>query len=390
MIHVGILIVSGILGGVIAKLIKAPSVTGYLLAGIIVGPAVLNLIDSVTLSHMSIISEIALSMIAFTIGAQFNLEHVKELGRNIFIIALFEALVAFAFVFAVSYFYFAKSLSFSLLLSAISCATAPAATLMVINQYRADGPLVRTILPVVAIDDAIGIIAFGVALSLSKSAAGAEIVSLSHMIVKPLIEISGSLLLGLAAGIIYSFSHRLFKREEDTLITTLGIIILTAGIATTFNLSALLACMMIGATVANLLVDRNRIFNMAEKFTPPFYLLFFTIAGATLHLNELSHIGMFGLAYVLARTLGKMTGAGLGARIVSSPASVVKYLGLGLLPQAGVAIGLVTIANASFPEIGSQLMTVVLGGVVCFEIIGPFTAKYAIHKAGEVNQKVVS
>ena len=387
MIYVGILIISGILGGQFAKLLKAPSVTGYLLAGIIVGPAVLNIVDNASLNQTFIFSEIALAMIAFTIGAEFNYGNMKKLGRDIFIIAITQALVTFIFVFGVCYFYFAKSLSFSLLLGAISCATAPAATVMVINQYRADGPLVRTILPVVAIDDAICIIVFGIAVSLSKTTQNHETLSLIHMIWEPFIEISGSLLLGALVGILYSLSHRFFQRDEDTLIVTFGSVILTSGIAVYFNFSSLLACMMVGAAVANLLRDRKRIFNMAERFCPPFYILFFTIAGATLHLNELRHIGMLGILYILTRTIGKILGSALGAKAVSASPNIVKYLGLGLLPQAGVAIGLVTIANASFPAIGSQLMTIVLGGVVFFEILGPFSAKYALQKAGEINQR---
>ena len=387
MFYIGLLIVAGMLGGKLARVLKAPSVTGYLLAGILVGPAVFNIVNQSILGNMAVVSEMALALIAFTIGSEFNFKRLKKLGKNIFIITVTQALLTFTFVFSICFFLFNKSLAFSLLLGAISCATAPAATIMVIKQYKADGPLVRTLLPVVAIDDAICIIVFGISLSLSKTSVSNEVLSVSHMIWRPLIEISASLLLGLVAGFIFTISHKYFRSDEETLIAILGLVIMTSGIAIIFNLSALLACMMIGATVANLLGDRKRIFHLANCFCPPLYLLFFTVAGATLHLRELTHIGYLGIAYLIARTLGKILGAAIGAKSTAAPKTIVKYLGLGLLPQAGVAIGLGTLANSSFPNIGAQLMTIVLGGVVFFEIIGPFCAKYAITKAGEVNQQ---
>ncbi len=387
MLYIGILIVVGMLGGKIAKIFKAPTVTGYLLSGILIGPAVFNIINSTNLNKLHILSELALSLIAFTIGSEFNMKNIKKLGKNIFVITIAQAGITFLLVFAVSFYLFSASFAFSILLAAISCATAPAATIMVINQYRADGPLVRTLVPVVAIDDAICIIVFGISFSISKTFLGSEALSLGHMVWEPFLEISFSLLLGAVAGILFSFSHKYFKSDEDTLIALLGIVILSAGIAIHYNLSSLLTCMMIGAMVANLLGDRKRIFHLSARFCPPIYLVFFTVAGASLHLGELSHIGLLGIAYVLARTAGKILGAALGAKLSAAPSVISRYLGLGLLPQAGVAIGLGTLVNNALPGIGPKLMTVVLGGVVFFEIIGPFSAKYAIQHAGEIGKR---
>ena len=387
MLYVGILIVSGMIGGKLARLLKAPSVTGYLLSGIIVGPAVLNVVTTDTLSNMSWFSNLALALIAFDIGAVFNIKNIKKLGKKIFIISIFEAGVAFIFVFIATFYLFKMSFAFSLMISAISCATAPAATIMVINQYRADGPLVKTLLTVVALDDAICIILFGISFSLSKTAISGEALSFLSMISAPLFEISVSLLLGGIAGLIFCLSHKYFKSDDDTLIALLGTVIVAAGVAIKFSLSPLLTCMMVGAMVANLLGDRKRIFHLGERFCPPIFLIFFTIAGATLHLSELTHVGLLGVAYVVARSLGKIIGSALGAKLTSSPKVVSNYLGLGLLPQAGVAIGLSSIVNSSIPSIGPKLMTIILGGVVFFEIVGPFSAKFAIQNAGEIGKR---
>jgi Kef-type K+ transport system membrane component KefB len=362
-------------------------VTGYLLFGILIGPQALGLVDLNIVNNMHIINEIALALIAFSIGAEFNFNHIKKLGKNIFIITLMQAFVTLALVFIVSFYVFDSSFSFSILLAAISCATAPAATLMVINQYNADGPLVRTILPVVAIDDAVCIITFGIAMALSKTSLGNQSMSFVHMLREPIIEIATSLSIGFILGFVFSVSRKYFKNDDDTLIWVLGVVFIAAGISLSFDLSPLLTCMTVGATITNFLPDCKKIFYLAEKFSPPLYLIFFTVAGASLHLTELTHIGLFGLAYLISRTGGKIFGAALGAKMTSSSDNIVKYLGFGLLPQAGVAIGLVTLVNATFPEFGSELMTIVLGGVVFFEVIGPFSTKFALRKAGEINQR---
>jgi Kef-type K+ transport system membrane component KefB len=385
--YIGIVILAGIIGGKFSEIFHAPVVTGYLLFGILIGPQALGLVDLNIVNNMHIINEIALALIAFSIGAEFNFNHIKKLGKNIFIITLMQAFVTLALVFIVSFYVFDSSFSFSILLAAISCATAPAATLMVINQYNADGPLVRTILPVVAIDDAVCIITFGIAMALSKTSLGNQSMSFVHMLREPIIEIATSLSIGFILGFVFSVSRRYFKNDDDTLIWVLGVVFIAAGISLSFDLSPLLTCMTVGATITNFLPDCKKIFYLAEKFSPPLYLIFFTVAGASLHLTELTHIGLFGLAYLISRTGGKIFGAALGAKMTSSSDNIVKYLGFGLLPQAGVAIGLVTLVNATFPEFGSELRTIVLGGVVFFEVIGPFSTKFALRKAGEINQR---
>lgn len=384
MTTLGIVVIVGLVFGKLAQLVKLPSVTGYLIGGIMVGPAVLGLIQYSDITNMRIISEMALALIAFSIGAEFNVKHLKQIGKGIMIITVCQALVTVAAVFVIMRYVFSQSLAFSLLLAAISAATAPAATVVVIRQYKANGPLVQTLLPVVAIDDAICILIFGVAFSVAKAVIGSASPSFLLMVEEPIIEIAGSLLLGLVGGLIFGLNHKRFSSNDESLAAVLGIVFICMGLAVRYNLSTLLTCMMVGATIANLLPDSKRIFVLTENVTPPIYLMFFTLAGAGLHLSELSHIGMTGIAYILARTAGKLMGAALGAQIAHAPKVILKYLGLGLLPQAGVAIGLATLANQSFPSFGSTLTTIVLGGVVVFELLGPMLAKLALEKAGEM------
>ncbi|WP_454054950.1 cation:proton antiporter [Clostridium sp. Marseille-Q7071] len=385
LLKISIVLFVGVIGGRLAKYLKLPNVTGYLVAGLFIGASFLGTITEQDMASFSIINEVALATIAFSIGSEFVLKDMLKVGSSILIITIAEAIGAVILVFIVTYYGFNQSFAFSIVIASMSAATAPAATMMVIRQYKAHGPLTRTILPVVAIDDAVGIMLFGLAMSLAKISIDSTSHSFLQMISAPIIEILGSLLLGFLLGAILTFAANRAKSKEELLSTVLASIAASTGLANLLNLSPLLTCMMLGATLVNLMHNSNRVFTLITDFTPPIYLLFFTLAGASLDLGILAQVGALGVGYVIARATGKILGAFLGAKAVNADDAVVKYLGLSLLPQGGVSIGLSIIVRQELPQFAAAITTVILFSVLVYEISGPILAKIAIEKAGEVN-----
>lgn len=382
---IGIVIIVGIIGGRLARHFKLPNVTGYLVAGLFIGPSIFKLLNSQDIETFTIVSEIALAAIAFSIGSEFELKSMLKVGKSIFVITLAEVVGAILLVFLVMYFLFDQSPVFSIVIATMSAATAPAATIMVIRQYRAHGPLTNTILPVVALDDALGIMAFGIAMSIAKLVTGSATTSFFQMVSAPFIEIVGSLILGFILGAALTYVANRASSQEELLAMVLAAVIIGAGIANFLNLSPLLTCMMVGATLVNLMEKSNRVFLVINDFTSPIYLMFFTLAGAGLDLKVLLGVGALGIAYIIARAAGKMLGASLGARAVNAEAAVKKYLGLALLPQGGVSIGLSMIVRKELPQFSEAIVTVILFSVLVYEVSGPIFAKIAIDKAGEAN-----
>lgn len=385
LLKISIVLLVGILGGRVAKALHLPYVTGYLVGGLLIGPSVFGLISDLDVESFGIVNEFALAAIAFSIGSEFNLKDLAKVGKKIIIITLAEALTAVLLVFLTSYYILGESFAFSIVLASIASATAPAATVMIIRQYKAEGPLTRTLLPVVAIDDAICVMVFGIAMSIAKLSFGAGDASLLQMIAQPIIEIVGSLGVGFIIGILLTFLANKAQNQEELLALVLAAVVAGSGLAISFHLSGLLICMMVGATVTNLMHNSKRVFSIINDFTPPVFLFFFTLAGASLHLNVLTKVGALGIGYIIARSLGKILGASLSAKATGCDDNVVKYLGLTLLPQAGVAIGLSMIVRQELPQIGVALTTVILGGVLFYEVFGPIFAKYGIQKSGEIN-----
>ena len=385
LLKISIVLLVGVIGGRLAKYFKLPNVTGYLIAGLFIGPSFFNLILEADVQAFSIINEVALAAIAFSIGSEFILKDMLKVGKSIMIITLAEAIGAALLVFLVTFYMFNQSFAFSIVIASMSAATAPAATMMVIRQYKAHGPLTKTILPVVAIDDAVGIMLFGIAMSMAKISIGTTKHSFLEMLTSPMIEIIGSLMLGFILGIVLTFIAKKANSREELLSIVLASIAASTGIANVLSLSPLLTCMMLGATLVNLMERSNRVFTLINDFTPPIYLLFFTLAGAGLDLRILVQVGSLGIGYILARAGGKILGASLGAKYVKAEDSVVKYLGLSLLPQGGVSIGLSMIVRQELPEFSVAITTVILFSVFVYEVSGPILAKIAIEKAGEVN-----
>lgn len=380
----GIIIFVGLIGGRIANYFKLPNVSGYIVAGLIIGPSFFNLIQTTEVHRFDIINDIALAAIAFSVGSEFLLKEMIKIGKNIMIITVAEVLGALILVFIVTFFIFNQSFEFSLVIASMSAATAPAGIIMVIRELKAQGSLVRTILPIVALDDALGIMAFGLALSLAKITSGVEKVSALKMVSQPLFEIIGALFIGFVLGLILTYVAKKSKGRDELLTIVVAFILGTSGMATFFKVSPLLACMMLGAVLVNLMKNSNRVFNLVNDITPPIYLLFFTIAGASLNLSVLFTVGALGIGYVLARAAGKIIGATIGAKIVKTDEKVAKYLGMSLLTQGGISIGLSIIVRNELPQFSNEIITVILFSVLIFEILGPILAKIAITKAGEV------
>ena len=358
---VGITMMAGLIMSRAAKLVKLPNVTAFLVAGLIIGPCVAGIISREQAESMGIISEAALGFIAYSIGGEFKLSYLKKIGKAPLTITFFQGMMAAVCV-DVGLILFGVDVPLALLLGAIALATAPAATLMVVRQYKADGPVTQMLLPVVAMDDALGLMVFSISAAVAQGMLGGE-VTISSMLLTPLIEIVGSFALGAALGWLLAFGARFF----DIL-----------------NLYSLLVCMMIGAMMVNLSQQREVLIEQCNRFTPPLFLLFFVLSGADLDLSVLPSVGLIGVAYLLLRCIGKWGGTYLGAVCVKADKHIRHYLGLTLLPQAGVAIGMAALVSARFPTLAAQVNTIVLAGVLVFELIGPVITKIALTKAGEI------
>lgn len=380
-----IIILVGIVGGRVANFFKLPNVSGYIVAGLIIGPSFINLVKTQDVDSLSMINEMALAAIAFAIGNEFLLKDMKKVGKSVLLITVAEVIGAVVIVFLVMFFIFKQPLEFSLVIASMSAATAPAGIVMVIRELRANGPLTKTILPIVAIDDALGIMVFGVSLSLAKMFSGVAEFSAIQIVINPLKEIIFSLLFGFVIGLIMTMLVKKAKNKEELLSITIAFILLGAGGANALNISPLLTCMTMGGTLVNLKPNSSRVFNSINEFTPPINILFFTIAGASLNIKVLSSVGLLGIGYIFARAAGKYIGATLGAKAVGAEENIVKYLGMSLLTQGGISIGLSMIVRKELPHLSDAIITVILFSVLVYEIVGPILAKIAITKAGEVD-----
>ena len=269
-------------------------------------------------------------------------------------------------------------------LGAIAAATAPAATLMVIRQYKARGPVSDMLLPVVAMDDALGLIAFAISMNIAQTLQSGAAMTVQGMLVSPLLEIVGSVVLGAALGLLLSLLARFFRSRGNKLALTIAFVFLALALCDLWGLSNLLCIMMIGAVMTNLCPAASVIIEQTDRFTPPLFLLFFVISGAELDLSVLPAVGLVGACYVVVRVLGKWLGSFLGSRLVNAHPNVQKYLGFTLIPQAGVAIGMAQLALTRLPAYGSRIQAVVLAGTLIYELVGPVVTKLALGRAGEI------
>lgn len=388
LLYLALMIFFGMAFGRLAKHCKLPNVTGYLVAGLLLGPVMrllpwdIAILPENVVSSMSVISSAALGFIAFSVGGEFKISYFKRVGMSPIIIAVFESFFAVVFV-VIGLLVAGSSLPFSLSLGAIAAATAPAATVMVIRQYRAKGPVTETLLSVVAIDDATALIFFSAAVSVAKSLSGSDI-SVSEAILSPLYEIGGALIVGFLLGLVFLIPLRYFKKPGNRLSLTVAFVFAGVGIAEYFGFSSLLLCMALGASVANFSSESDAVFSLADSITPPIFMLFFVLSGADLDLSALPGIGVIGVIYLVLRVVGKIFGTAFGAKISKADKAVAKYLGPALIPQAGVAIGLSLVATQVIPDHGAQIRAVILCATLIYELIGPAITKLTLTKAGEI------
>ncbi|MBQ8290977.1 MAG: cation:proton antiporter [Clostridia bacterium] len=399
-------LLAGLLLSRLAKLLNLPAVTAYLIAGILVGPYVLGRLGVAGLGFRtmeeleknSLISDVALGFIAFSIGNEFRLTQLKKIGKQAAIVGVLQAVVTTALVDIILILLHLAMpdklpLPAAIVLGAIASATAPAATLMVVRQYKAKGPLTDILLPVVALDDAVGLVLFAISFGVAK-ALGSGIVDIVSIIVEPILEVVLSLGLGFAMGMLFTLCERFFHSRSKRLSVSIGFVFLTIALSMLkFNIggvhisfSSLLVCMMLGTVFCNVCDFSEELMERVDRWTAPLFVLFFVLSGAELELSVFADIMivLIGVVYILARSAGKYSGAFLSAKLSKCDDKIVKFLGVTLLPQAGVALGM-AIKSA---ELGPQyaiIAQITLFAVLIYEIVGPTLTKIALQKAGEID-----
>ena len=406
-LSLSIALLAGLLLSRVVKKVQLPAVTGYLISGILIGPFCLGIfgisglgITAEQIEGFGLICDLALGFIAFAMGNEFRVSQLKKIGRQVTIIgvlqALFTAFVVDIVLIALHFIMPDKlSLSAAIVLAAVATATAPAATLMVVKQYKAKGPVTDVLLPVVALDDAVGLVVFAVSFGVARSMSTGEVEILS-VILEPLLEVVLSLGLGLVMGLLFTFCERFFHSRSKRMAVSVTFVMMTVAISSLrfqagsihIGFSSLLACMMLGTVFCNACEVSEELMDRADRWTTPILILFFVISGAELELSVFADMAVviIGIVYIIARSLGKYFGAGISARMTKSDPNVVKYLGITLLPQAGVALGMAIKAAELGPE-GAIVRNITLFAVLVYEIVGPFLTKVALTKAGDIKQE---
>ncbi len=384
----GLLIIGFIFGRLI-NIVKLPRVTGYIIAGIIFGPSLLNIFSENYLTQLDFIPQLALGIIALVIGAGLHFDLVKRLGSRFILITILQAVGAFTLVFLFLVL-FKMPLGAALPLAAIATATAPAATVAIIREYRAQGPLTETILSVVALDDALAIMLFGLVLTIDLKQLSTFGETALQSLSATFVEILVALVIGVILGLAAHFLIKIAKEVTDSLIIILGIVLLGIGLASISHTSALMTNMFLGVTLINVSSRNRDIVANLEKLTPPIYCFFFVLAGAHLNLKVFTTVGpamiTWGIIFVIARIIGKIVGAYVGGALSGASETIRKYLGLTLIPQAGVAIGLTLLItqDSSYFEFRSVILNITLIAVAFNEIVGPVCTKFALFKAKEI------
>ncbi|HOM35321.1 MAG TPA: cation:proton antiporter [Clostridia bacterium] len=394
-ISIGIMLFLGFLMTRITKKLKLPNVTAYIVTGILIGPYVLNLIPREVVTGMDFLADIALAFIAFSTGEFFKLSVLKKNGPKVVVITIFESLLASILIFIVTYFVLGLTLAFSIVLAALAAATAPASTMMTIRQTGAKGDFVDTLIQVVALDDIVGLVAYAIAISVAVASTTGEGVGF-WAVVGPILVNIGVLLLGGLFG--YFIKFMLNKRSNDNrLIIALATLFVFCGICAMLDISPLLGCMSMGMVYINVTDDDN-LFKQLNYFSPPILLLFFVRSGVNFNLSALVNTSVFagtlpliviGVVYFFVRIIGKYLGAFAGSAVVKKDKKVRDYLGLALIPQAGVAIGLAALgARVLGGESGQALETIILASSVLYELIGPACAKLSLYLSKSYSTKL--
>lgn len=381
-LSIAIMLAAGFLITRITKRLGLPNVTGYILGGVMIGPWCLNLVPLQYIERMDFVTDLALAFIAFGVGRYFKLSALKANGKSMVILTLAESLTAGVLI-TLAMLALGLSLSFSLLLGAIGCATAPASTIMTIRQYKAKGPFIDAILQVVALDDAVALIAFSVCAAFVQAEAGGGTVSKSQIVIPVLLNL-GVLAAGTASGIALSKMIHERRSKDHSLVLACITIMGLAGVCTAMNISPLLACMASGTAYINTSGNKH-LFKQLNQFTPPLLVLFFVLSGMRLVLPSLVEAGLIGIIYFLVRIGGKYAGAAAGSAAIHASPQIRRYLGLALIPQAGVSIGLAALGQRMLPaKSGLMLSTIILSSGLLYEMVGPACSKLAIRLSGSI------
>ena len=410
LLSISIALCAGLLISRFVKPLKMPAVTGYLIAGILIGPYVLGRLGvdglgfptMARVKELGLMNDVALGFIAFAIGNEFRLSQLRHTGKQALVIGIFQALVAALVVDVVlialhfTLLRDALPLADAITLGAIATATAPAATLMVVRQYKAKGKLTDLLLPIVAIDDAVGLIVFAVSFGVAKAMHLGQF-DMTSIIVEPLVEITMSLLLGFVMGVVFSAVEKYFKSNSKRLSLSITFVIMTVSLAmmefdvggVRIGFSSLLVCMMLGTVFCNECDFSEEIMEKTDRWTAPLFILFFVLSGAELELGVFSNLAVVGIgaAYIISRSFGKWFGASVSAKFMHCDPLIQEYLGITLLPQAGVALGMsVTVVN-TLGETGAMVRNIVLFGVLIYELVGPTLTRIALTRAGDITPK---
>ena len=411
LLALSIAMLAGLMMSRLTKLWNLPAVTAYLVAGVLIGPYVLGqlgipgigFISTEDVESYSVISNAALGFIAFSMGNEFRISSLKKTGRQAVVIAIFQALAATiavdAALIAVHFLVPEQfPLSCAITLGAIATATAPAATLMVVKQYKAEGPLTQTLLPVVALDDVVGLIVFAISFGIAKALESGHIDFIS-VLIEPIIEVVASLVLGTVIGLLFNFTEQFFHSRSKRMSISVTYVFLAVALSmlefpiggVTVSFSSLLVCMMMGTVFCNLCDFSEELMDRMDRWTGPIMVLFFVISGAELQLSVFKNpiIVIVGLIYIIFRSLGKIEGAKLSAKFMKCKPAIQKYLGITLLPQAGVSLGM-SLTAMSLGEAGIIIRNISLFAVLIYELVGPLLTKIALEKAGEIPENPIA
>ena len=406
-LSLSVALLAGLLLSRLAKKVQLPAVTAYLVAGVLIGPFVLGRIGipglgitSEQIEGFGLISDLALGFIAFSMGSEFRIAQLKKIGKQATFIGVFQALFTTLIVDAALiglHFIIPETftLQSALVLGAVATATAPAATLMVVKQYKAKGPVTDILLPVVALDDAVGLVVFAISFGIARSL-GAGPLNATSVILEPILEVILSLALGFVMGLLFTLCEKYFHSRSKRMAVSVTFVMMTVALSSIsfeigtvhIGFSSLLACMMLGTVFCNICEVSEELMERADRWTTPVLILFFVISGAELELSVFADVMVvvIGVVYIIARSLGKYFGAGISAELSKCNPNVVKYLGITLLPQAGVALGMAIKAIELGPE-GAIVRNITLFAVLIYEIVGPYLTKVALTKAGDINEE---
>jgi Kef-type K+ transport system membrane component KefB len=405
LLNLSLALLAGLLLSRLAKIVNLPAVTAYLIAGILIGPSVigalgiegLGFVSKDNVDSFAILSDVALGFIAFSIGNEFRVEDLKHIGKQATVIGIFQSvftsiivdivLIGLALTEIIS-------IPVAIVLGAIASATAPAATLMVVRQYKAKGPLTDILLPIVALDDAVGLVLFSVSFGIAKSISAGEVNILS-VILEPILEVVLSLGLGAVLGYLFTLMEKFYHSRSKRLAVSVTFVLLTVALSMVkfeilgihIGFSSLLVCMMLGTVFCNVCDFSAELMDRVDRWTAPLFIIFFVLSGAELELSVFTDIAIVvvGLVYIIARSAGKYFGASFSAKAVKCEPNIVKYLGITLLPQAGVALGMAIKAKESLGAEGAIIANITLFAVLIYELIGPLLTKISLQKAGEIS-----